>query len=113
MVSASCISTAEAEAAIHVAPVTAHCHQVMMNDAHASKTGVHHVACSHCDTPEYVVSAHSSLMFDSVTPVLLAIILLPQVSNRPLLQHIATTEEDYAPPRSTTLLYHTTRRILI
>lgn len=112
LVSAACISTAEAETTLRITPVTAHCNNVIMSNADSTNSNMHHVACSHCDTPESLVSAHAPLMIDHAADILLAIIVLPQVSELALFQHKASAE-GYAPPHSATLLYHTTRRILI
>ncbi|MBL1353625.1 MAG: hypothetical protein COA61_009920 [Zetaproteobacteria bacterium] len=111
LVSAVCISTAQADTTIRVAPVTAHCNTILISDDLVN-TDAHHVSCTHCDTPESAVSAHAPLMSDSAVSVLLAIIILPQVSELSFLQHIASSD-GYTSPHSATLLYQTTRRILI
>jgi len=105
--SAACISTAEAETAIHVAPVTAHCNNVPMSDTDIDQQ----TACTHCDTPDSALSSHTVTLSD-VTTVLLALIVLPHVPELSSVQRMDAVE-GYAPPHSSTLLYQTTRRILI
>jgi len=112
LVSAACISTAEAEVSFHAAPVTAHCHNVSMTDIQASNANENHASsCTHCDTPDLAVSAYAPVMSDAVA-VLLAVIVFPQIAELGMAQRTSVAEAA-SPPYSSTLLYQTTRRILI
>lgn len=113
LVSAACISTAEAEVSFHVAPATTHCHHVSMHDMQSSdKAGQSDSQCTHCDSPDMAVSAHAPISSDTVA-VLLAVIVLPQVSELESAQRSWSAEVSTSPPDSSSLLYQTTRRILI
>jgi len=115
LLSAACISTANADSMSRNVSATAHCHNASVVAPHVSD--VNHAgnqdmsACNHCDTPDMGVSAHASVAADMV-PVLLAIIMLPEM---PALStsDMSNIVDSNAPPHSFSLLYQTTRRILI
>jgi len=111
LVSAACISTAEANTAVRVAPVTAHCHNISHSDFDVPDANHHALPCAHCDTPDLALSTHAPVMSDTVA-VLLAVIVLPHVAELATEQNLDFIAAA-SPPDSTTLLYHTTRRILI
>ena len=113
LLSAACISTANADAVSRVASATAHCHnEAMPSDMAHTKTSKHTMsACSHCDIPDMGLSAQATTSID-ITPVLLAIIILPDMPSVSLLTRSVATESR-APPHSFSLLYHTNQRILI
>jgi len=105
--SAVCIATADAETSVRVLPATAHCQNVSMHD----ENGNQNVVCTHCDSPDTVLSSHSVAVSD-ISVVLLAIIVLPHVPELSLSQRMDAVDA-YASSDSATLLYQTTRRILI
>ncbi|MDQ6967861.1 MAG: hypothetical protein Q9M14_04180 [Mariprofundaceae bacterium] len=112
LLSAACISTANAGAMsmsmdANAAPIMAHCH----SDSVSMHSSSDMPACSHCDTTDMGLSAHISNHVDMI-PVLLAIIVLPEV---PALS-ISTTGTQIAHvvlPNSSSLLYQISQRILI
>jgi len=113
VLSAACISTANANAMSQMASLSAHCHnEAMSSDMAHVKTNTHTMsACSHCDIPDMGLSAQATTSID-ITPVLLAIIILPDMPSVSLLTRSVATESR-APPHSFSLLYHTNQRILI
>jgi len=96
-----------------MASLSAHCHnEAMSSDMAHVKTNTHTMsACSHCDIPDMGLSAQATTSID-ITPVLLAIIILPDMPSVSLLTRSVATESR-APPHSFSLLYHTNQRILI
>ncbi len=115
LLSAACISTANADSMSRNVSATAHCHSERVVSSHvsdAAHTTSHEMsACNHCDTPDMAVSASVQATSDMV-PVLLAIIVLPEM---PALSTsaISSLVDDNALPHSFSLLYQTTQRILI
>lgn len=115
LLSAVCISTANADAMSRNISATAHCHNESVVNSHvsdATHTTNHHMsACSHCDTPDMGVSASAPATTDMV-PVLLAVIVLPEMSVLST-SDVSSLIDDNALPHSFSLLYQTTQRILI
>jgi len=115
LLSAACISTANADSMSRNVSATAHCHNESVVSSQVSDVGhtTNHdmSACSHCDTPDMSVSVSVSATADMV-PVLLAVIVLPEM---PALSTSDTSSlvDDNALPHSFSLLYQTTQRILI
>jgi len=115
LLSAACISTANADSMSRNVSATAHCHNERVVSSHVSDAGHttnHNMsACSHCDTPDMGVSASVAPTADMV-PVLLAVIELPEMS---VLSTSDTSSlvDDNALSHSFSLLYQTTQRILI
>ena len=116
-VSAICVSSASAEPNISVSLTAQHClssTMVMSEKAAMSHAPVSHLPCNHCDAPDLGLSASLPASADqNQVDVLLAILEFP-ISNaqRLSLKHVDWLEPG-APPHSFSLLYHTTRRILI
>jgi len=109
LLSAACVSSANAKTVHAAANVTAHCHnEAMANDMGDSEHGM--PACSHCDIPDMAFSTPSANSFD-ISTVLLAIISQPDVifSSEAYVAYI----QQRAPPRTSLLLHHTNQRILI
>jgi len=112
LLSAACISSANAEPIHTTAHVTAHCHNEAMADdmGHMSDSQHEMSACSHCDIPDMVFSTPSANSLD-ISAVLLAVISLPDavLSSPAYVAHI----KQRAPPHTSSLLHHTNQRILI
>ena len=115
LLSAVCISTANADSMSRNVSATAHCHNESVVMSHVSdashSTNQEMAACSHCDTPDMGVSAYAPVAADMV-PVLLAIIVLPEALV------LSTSDsssliDDNTLSHSFSLLYQTTQRILI
>jgi len=115
LLSAACISTANADSMSRNVSAMAHCHNesvVMSHVSDASHAANQDMAaCGHCDTPDMGVSVHAPVTADMV-PVLLAIIALPEMSALST-SDVSSLVDDNAPPHSFSLLYQTTQRILI
>jgi len=113
LLSAACISTANADVLTQKYSATAHCHNEAMAShmGHMGDTHNDMPACSHCDIPDMGLSAHTSVSMD-MNLVLLAIIEFPDM---PVLHALgrATSIQQRAPPHRFTLLHHTNQRILI
>jgi len=112
LLSAACVSTANADVISKQAPTVEHCHNESMKSDMDRVSNSHDMsACSHCDVPDMGLSLNVSSSVD-MTPVLLAIIELP---NMPVLHasERATSIHQRAPPHSFSLFYHTSQRILI
>jgi len=114
LLSAACISTANADVVSRVASATAHCHNESMLTSGVSD--MNHAmqempACSHCDIPDMAMSYHAPTTADMV-PVLLAIIELPEMR---LLSsaHVLNRIDFNTPQYHFSDLYQTTQRILI
>jgi len=116
LLSAACISTANADSMSRNVSATAHCHNQSVvgsyvDDAsHATKQDMS--ACSHCDTPDMSISASTPSVTGDMVPVFLAIIMPPEM---PVLStsDMSILVDDNALPHSFSLLYQTTQRILI
>jgi len=110
LLSAACVSTASASTLMQASAATAHCHNSSMVMKHASDSEHSMPACSHCDTPDMALSVHTPDV--DMTPVLLAIILMPEM---PVLHasERANLMQQRAPPHYFSLLHHTNQRILI
>jgi len=115
LLSAACISTANADSMSRDVSAMAHCHNESVVSSHVSDAGhaTNHdmSACNHCDAPDMGISASAPATADMV-PVLLAVIMLPEM---PVLSTsaISSLVDDNALPHSFSLLYQTTQRILI
>lgn len=112
LLSAACITTANADSLSHMASATAHCHNVAMPMAgeHAGDKQTM-PACTHCDVPDMGMSYHVADAVDMVS-VLLAVIALPEAASL-LTSDVSSTIDDSTLPHSFSLLYQTTQRILI
>jgi len=113
LLSAACISTANADAVSRIA--TAHCHNLgmVMPDVPDINHTTHQEmpVCSHCDTPDMGASAYAPVTTDMV-PVLLAVITLPEM---PALSesNILSLTDQSTPQKRFSNIYQTTQRILI
>jgi len=112
LLSAVCVSTANADGVSKQAPVVAHCHNESMKSDMDHMNNSHDMsACSHCDSPDMGLSLNVSSSVD-MTPVLLAIIVLPAMPVLYASERTASIQQR-APPHRFSLLYHTNQRIII
>jgi len=115
LLSAACISTANADSMSRNVSATAHCHNESVVASYASDAN--HVdnkimsACNHCDTPDMGVSVYTPVATDMM-PVLLAIIVLPEALSLSA-SGVSSLVSDSVHPYGFSLLYQTTQRILI
>jgi hypothetical protein len=112
LLSAACVSTANADIISKQTPIVAHCHNESMKSDMDHMNNSHDMsACSHCDIPDMGLSLNVSSSVD-MTPILLAIIALPDMPVMLPTARVAMIEQR-APPHSSSLLHHTNQRILI
>ena len=110
LLSAACISSANAKPVHATGQLVSHCHNQAMADG-MGHGGQHAMsACSHCDTPDMAFSDPSVNSLD-INVVLWVMISLPDAV-LPSPAYVAYSRQR-EPPDYFNLLYHTNQRILI
>ena len=114
LLSASCVTTASAQRIMqdkHVQLV--HCHMKDMPSHNMGGDMSHMPSCEHCDAPDVALMTPSHAVPDLGLALVVAVLVMPQVLADDVAPSVVRTHIFEPPSRGSSLLYTTSRRILI